>query len=226
MIEIFLQWYKNRHAYAREWKKNTGGQVMGFFCTQVPEEILYAADMLPVRIPDSHDPLNMTATHSSGRYCPSGREYLTREFPDRYDYLDGVMISPSCPPIPQVLTSSRLHLPVPFCCSLPPHQFQGPQAHPGPPAALAEWKHSVEEWTGKMITDPDLDRGIEILNESRRLRRQAFETRKRANPPLTGLEARYLSLTGGPFLREGEEHHDYRGRGRGSENRQNRPFKG
>ncbi len=32
-----------------EWKKK-GKKVIGFFCSYVPEEILYAADILPVRV--------------------------------------------------------------------------------------------------------------------------------------------------------------------------------
>jgi len=39
-----------------EWKAE-GKKVVGFLCTQVPEEILYAADILPVRLraPDCAD---------------------------------------------------------------------------------------------------------------------------------------------------------------------------
>jgi len=50
MIEQFKQWEKNRHDYAKQWKEDNGGKVMGYFCTYVPEEILYAAGVLPVRI--------------------------------------------------------------------------------------------------------------------------------------------------------------------------------
>ena len=32
-----------------EWKAN-GKKVVGFFCSYVPEELLYAADILPVRM--------------------------------------------------------------------------------------------------------------------------------------------------------------------------------
>jgi hypothetical protein len=29
MIEIFQEWYDNRHEYARNWKEKAGGMVMG-----------------------------------------------------------------------------------------------------------------------------------------------------------------------------------------------------
>ena len=40
MFERFVEWERNRHDYARQWKERTGGKVLGYFCTYVPEEIL------------------------------------------------------------------------------------------------------------------------------------------------------------------------------------------
>jgi benzoyl-CoA reductase subunit C len=64
MIEEFKQWYEDRHSYAKEWKKNNpDGKVLGYFCTYVPEEILYAANVLPVRILGSHEPPNLVTPY-------------------------------------------------------------------------------------------------------------------------------------------------------------------
>jgi len=195
MIELFQKWFENRHEYAEAWKKNTGGQVMGYYCSYVPEEILYAADILPVRLPVSHEPRNLTEPHPSGMSCPLCQEGLSQGLQDRYDYLDGIMISPTYLLLPRAFTGRPLYIPVPFCCFPPPHQDQSPRAYPLLPAELTEFKKSIEEWTNKKITDADLDRGLEILDESRLLMGQAFETRKKDNPPLTGLEAIYLRVS-------------------------------
>ena len=56
MFTKMTEWERNRHEYAQDWQKRTGGKVMGYFCTYVPEEILYAAGVLPVRILGSHEP--------------------------------------------------------------------------------------------------------------------------------------------------------------------------
>lgn len=63
MIEMFQEWYENRHEYAKYWKDKTGGKVLGYFCTYVPEEICYAAGVLPVRILGSHEPQDVTEPH-------------------------------------------------------------------------------------------------------------------------------------------------------------------
>ena len=36
-------------AYARQWKTETRGRVVGFFCSYAPEEIIWAAGALPYR---------------------------------------------------------------------------------------------------------------------------------------------------------------------------------
>ena len=49
MIEDFKKIYDNRHTLMQEWKeKNPDWKVMGYMCSYMPEEILYAANVLPV----------------------------------------------------------------------------------------------------------------------------------------------------------------------------------
>ena len=96
MFEPFAQIYSERHDYARAWKERTGGKVLGYFCTYVPEEILYAADVLPVRILGSHEPQDVTEPHIFGMYCPFCRDCLAQGLKGRFDYLDGLMIAQSC----------------------------------------------------------------------------------------------------------------------------------
>jgi benzoyl-CoA reductase subunit C len=192
MMEKFKEWYDQRHDYAKEWKKKTGGKVVGYFCTYVPEEILYAADVLPVRILGSHEPQDVTEPHIFGMFCPFCRDCLAQGLQGRYDYLDGVMIAQSCLHIRQAYTSWKMHIPVDFNYYLPmPNNVQSKRALPYLTAELETFKEAVEKWTGKKITDEDLNKGIEAMNTSRQLTRDLYELRKQDNPPLTGLEAMY-----------------------------------
>ncbi len=192
MLEKFKEWYEQRHAYAKEWKKKTGGKVVGYFCTYVPEEILYAADVLPVRILGSHEPQDVTEPHIFGMFCPFCRDCLAQGLQGRYDYLDGVMIAQSCLHIRQAYTSWKMHIPVDFSYYLPmPNNVQSKRALPYLTGELETFIEAVEKWTGKKITDEDLNKGIEAMNTSRQLTRDLYELRKQDNPPLTGLEAMY-----------------------------------
>lgn len=192
MMEKFKEWYQKRHEYAQEWKNKTGGKVVGYFCTYVPEEILYGAGVLPVRILGSHEPQDVTEPHIFGMYCPFCRDCLAQGLKGRYDYLDGIMIAQSCLHIRQTFTSWKLHIPIDFSYYLPmPNNVQSKRALPYLTGELRVLKEALEKWTGKAITDEDLNKGIEIMNKSRRLTRDLYELRKQPNPVLTGLEAMY-----------------------------------
>ena len=196
MFEQFKEWYENRHEYAKNWKESTGGKVIGTFCTYVPEEILYAADILPVRILGSHEPQDVSEPHIFAMFCPFCRDCLAQGLKGRFDYLDGITIAQSCLHIRQTFTSWDLHIPVDFTYYLPhPMHVQSPRAIPYLTEELKEFKKAVEEWTGKEITEEDLKRGIEIMNTNRRLLQQVYELRKKPNPPLTGLEAMIMVVS-------------------------------
>ncbi|MFW9905242.1 MAG: benzoyl-CoA reductase, bzd-type, subunit N [Candidatus Thorarchaeota archaeon] len=192
----FKDWYKNRHDYALQWKERTGGKIMGFFCTYVPEEILYAADILPVRILGSHEPQDVTEPHIFAMFCPFCRDCLAQGLKGRFDYLNGIMIAQSCLHIRQAYTSWDIHIPTDYSYYLPhPMHVQSPHAIPYLREELVKFKASIEEWIGRTITDNDLKRGIEIMNTNRRLMKQVYELRKGSNPSLKGLEAMYMVVS-------------------------------
>ncbi|MFH1313654.1 MAG: benzoyl-CoA reductase, bzd-type, subunit N [Candidatus Eisenbacteria bacterium] len=196
MIEMFKEWYDARHEYAKEWKKKTGGKVLGYFCTYVPEEIVYAAGVLPVRILGSHEPQNVTEPHIFAMFCPFCRDVLAQGLQGRYDYLDGIMIAQSCLHIRQAYTSWDLHIPSEFSYYLPmPHHVQSKRAVPFTRAEFEIFKTRLEEWTGKKITDDDLRRGIETVNRDRQMMKKVYELRKAAEVPMTGLEAMYMVVS-------------------------------
>ncbi|MFC1493093.1 benzoyl-CoA reductase, bzd-type, subunit N [candidate division KSB1 bacterium] len=196
MIEQFREWEKNRHTYAKEWKERTGGRVMGYFCTYVPEEILYAADILPVRILGSHEPHDVTEPHIFGMFCPFCRDCLAQGLKGKYDYLDGIMIAQSCLHIRQAYTSWEKHIPVDFTYYLPmPNNVQSPHSVPYLAGEIKQFKSAVEKWTGKEITDDDIRRGIKIMNESRDLMRNLYDYKKTDNPPISGEETMEVAIS-------------------------------
>ena len=194
MIEKLREGYKNRHDYAKAWKtRNPDGKVMGFFCTYVPEEVLYAADILPVRILGGHEPSHLATPHMFDMWCPFSRDCLSQGLQGKYDYLDGVMIAQSCLHQRHAFAAWELHVPTPFkYYFVMPSAVRSQRARPFLVGELQDFKKSVEEWVGKPITDEDLNRGIEIMNANRSLLKQVYEYRKEENPRITGAEAMTL----------------------------------
>ena len=194
-IERFKNWVANRHQYAQDWKARTGGKLLGTFCTYVPEEIAYAAGILPVRLLGSHEPQDVTEPHLFGMFCPFSRDVLAQGLKGRYNYLDGVAAAHTCMHINQAFESWSMHLPVKSFFISMPSKVQSPRARPFFTAQLGLFKKGIEEWTGKVISDADLDRAIDVFNTNRRLMWDVYNLRKSPNPPITGLEAMYVALS-------------------------------
>lgn len=187
----------NRHRYARDWKARIGGKVLGYFCTYVPEELVYAAGVLPVRILGSHEPDTVTERHIYTMYCPFCRDCLAQGLRGRYDYLDGIAIAHSCIHIRQAFSSWRLHVPVSYDYYMfMPAKPQSPSAHVLLTRELQAFRESLEGWTGCPITQESLEEAIHLVNSSRRLLRQVYDLRKAERPPLTGAEAMEMVVSG------------------------------
>lgn len=196
MIDKFRNWNVNRHSYAKAWKEKTGGKVIGYFCTYVPEELLYAADILPVRILGSHEPQDVTEPHIFGMFCPFCRDCLAQGLKGRYDYLDGIMISHSCLHIRQAYTSWEKHIPVDFSYYLPmPNNVQSPHAAPYLANEIRDLKTALEKWIGREISDEDIKKGIEIMDENRTLIHQIYDLKREENPPISGEETMEVAIT-------------------------------
>ncbi len=66
----FKQVFNNRRQYAINWKARTGGKVLGYFEPYFPEEIAYAAGMLPVRMMAQKEPDALSANFISWFVLP------------------------------------------------------------------------------------------------------------------------------------------------------------
>ena len=198
MFSQFKEWYDKCHDYARGWKERRGGKVMGCFCSYVPEEILVAGGVLPVRILGSHEPQNVTEPYLFGMFCPFCRDVLAQGLKGRYDYLDGITISQSCIHLRQSYVGWREHVEpkVPFDHYIyMPNKLQTRAAAPYTKHEFQKFRKAVEGLIGREISDEDLDKGIEQVNRNRELMHKVYEFRKLPEPKATGLEAMYMTVS-------------------------------
>ncbi len=196
LLEYFVDIVEHRHEYARDWKERTGGKVMGFFCTYVPEEIMYAAGILPVRILGGMEPQDYSESHILGMYCPFCRDCLAEGLKGRYDYLDGVVQTRSCQHMLQAFQSWTIHIPLPYSYFMGmPSLVQADRAPTFMRAETGDFARSLEAWTGKPLRDEDLDGAIETYNTNRRLLRKLYELRKADPPIISGTEVAAVVLS-------------------------------
>ena len=197
LFDQFKGWYEKRHDYAKDWKQRTGGQVVATMCTYTAEELLIAADMLPVRVLGAHEPQNVTEPHIFGMFCPFCRDSLAQGLLGRFDYCDGVTLTQSCIQYRQTFSSWRTNVPsVQWDYYVPmPNEVQSIHARKAHHAELQSFRIFLQALTGKELTDAKLKEALAVVDENRRLLRELFEYRKATNPQVSGVEAIYASLT-------------------------------
>lgn len=201
----FQEVVENHHEYAKDWKVKAGGKVLGYLCTYLPEELVYAAGVLPVRLLGNYEPEDVTERYMYGSFCPLSRGILAEGLKGKYDYLDGVGYGEGCMHLRHTFGSWRLHVPTPYnyYVSVPAY-VEGPRAKTFLRGELAVFKKDLEEWTGNTITEQALDHAIEVHNTNRRLMRQIYEFRRADNPPISGAEAMEMVLSS--QMMDKEEH--------------------
>ncbi|MFC1993922.1 2-hydroxyacyl-CoA dehydratase [Chloroflexota bacterium] len=196
MFKQFADIVGDRHQYAKDWKVKTGKKIIGYFCTYVPEELIYAADILPVRVMGGHDPDDLTGAYIPGMYCPFCRDVLSERIRGKYDYIDGVVKARSCFHMRQAFSNWVTYFPSEYWHYIyMPAQVTSSRSHPTLMRWLDLFKRSLEEWTGKAISDEDLKRGIEIMNTNRSLLKRAYELRMSDPPLLSGAEALQMVMS-------------------------------
>jgi len=195
-LKRFSEWVDTRHDYAQRWKKETGGKVVGYICTYVPEEILYAANILPVRILGSKVPDSSSRVYHHDMWCPFSHDCLSTALRGDFDYLDGIVTTLSCLHMRQVFWLMRDKCEFDWSYFIPfPHgTTNNPYAEEYAASELENFKVAVEEWTGSKITKSDLEASIEIYNKNRKLMKKIYELRKGDNPPITGLHSMEMVL--------------------------------
>ena len=193
-MHTFSQILENRHDYAKDWKIRTGGKVLGYYCTYFPEEVAYAAGILPVRILAQHFADDTTDRLMYGN-CYVTRDMFNQFNLGHYDYIDGLVSLESCQWWYNAFDVTMEVFPNLWSHYLfTPDYPDGNKSKDVMRSELDIMKKRFEEWIGKTISDADLDNAIEVYNTNRRLLRRIYELRRFNRPVILGSEAMEIML--------------------------------
>ncbi len=203
MNPIFEKYCENRHDMVRQWKQETGKKVYGYFGVIAPEEILLAADILPVRITGTGEPLQQADEILPSNCCPFARSCLDAGMQGHYDYLDGVVVPNGCdimfsmeyfwktyvkrPHPPSIVGGLDLKPYIHYVNY--PVKVDGRQVMPFYLAVLANFKQALERANSIEISDDKLSSAIKAYNDSKIQMNRMYEMRKSDPPSVSGYEA-------------------------------------
>jgi benzoyl-CoA reductase subunit C len=195
IIEHFRHITENTHEYAKSLQAQ-GELVAGYMCSHVPEEILYAAGIIPVRILSAHVSQAMTRSYIHETYCSYSHDCAYQGLQHHYDYLDLIVHGSSCIHMAEaynVWVRFAGFQGKSFLMSFPHILFTKP-ALGFMKESYGELKQFIEKFADKPITDDDIERAIKAYNHNRRLLKRLWEFLRRDNPPITGAEAETVTL--------------------------------
>ncbi|MBW2118844.1 MAG: 2-hydroxyacyl-CoA dehydratase [Deltaproteobacteria bacterium] len=187
------------NSYVKAWKSQ-GKKVIGYVCSYVPEEIFYAADILPYRITGK----GVSDTARADAYlsrvnCSFSRCVLEAGFTGRFDFLDGAVFMNGCEHIRRAYENwEATDKALPFMYMLPvPHVMD-------PDGDALKWYReevdkliqAVEGYFDITIEPQNLAEATAVCNESRRLIRKIYDMRTKDNPPFTGAEVLTIVTAG------------------------------
>jgi len=176
------------------WKKE-GKKVLGYVCSYVPDELIDAAGILPVRIRarGSAD-TPMADALMSPTTCSFARCVLEGASRKEYEFLDGLVGCNSCDQARRLFDNLRFKAPFPY------HYFLSVPATFNSVTVdwfkheLSKFKEDLRNHFGVAITDDGLKKTIDVYNTTRDLLNQLYSLRKDEAPRFSGTEVMHIVL--------------------------------
>ena len=191
-----------KNHYMNEWQKDNK-KIVGHYCTYIPEELLYAANLLPFRIrATGHEDTDLGDIYMVRFTCSFVRATLDMALRGFYDFLDGLFICNSCDHTRRmfelfdlkVFKREGFNKKVPRFYIAIPHIITN-EGFEWYKREIEELKEEIEkDYNNKKITDEDLFNSINIYNKNRSLLREIHKLRIQDTPKITGTEALQISM--------------------------------
>lgn len=170
--------------------KARGQRVIGWLCTYVPEEVIHAAGMQPIRIiGHSHEAeLDDGNAYLYVNNCSFSRSCLQLGLQGDYDFLDGAVGASTCDGARRLFDIWRQYIETPFHHVITVPRKYTESAHQLYHQEVLAFTEHLREHFAVEITDEALIASVKLYNESRALLKRLYELRKRDRPPISGAE--------------------------------------
>ena len=176
----------------------SGKKAMGIVCCHVPQEILHAADVLPVRLRATGcQGYNEAEVYMSSFSCSFAKSVLQYLIDNEYE-LDGFVTSDGCMQAVRIYDNwkaySKKNGKAQTLIEIGAPRMNSTTTKAYYKEELGLLVDELEKLTGNKITDEKLIKSVELYNEARRLVKRVLELQKAEQPVITGAEALSIML--------------------------------
>lgn len=180
--------------YVREWKAS-GRPVVGFFCAHAPEELLWAAGILPVRLRGTGSQNTSHGDPFLGPFnCRFVRHTLSRLMKGDLAFLDGLLVTNSCDHVRRLFDIFAAKEVAPFHHYLDVPHLNSEESFARLAAQLRKLRAELESFFGVSISREALSDAIRLYNRTRALLGRASALRGEDPPRCSGSEVLAFSV--------------------------------
>ncbi|MFQ6087138.1 MAG: 2-hydroxyacyl-CoA dehydratase subunit D [Candidatus Bathyarchaeia archaeon] len=194
VLSPFRNLLLTRHDVAKGWKTR-GKRVIGWSCTYTPEELIYAANALPVMVFGDLEITKLADVHLPVNTCSFARGCFNSALKGDYNYLDGFVASSSCDNRDKIFDMWRYRVKTPYIHFINTPHTRTERAHSFFYEENLRFKASLEKAFGKIISDAALKDAVQVYNENRLLLKKVYDLRRKEPPLISGVEALEVVLS-------------------------------
>ena len=209
-FETMQKYYTERVLAAREWRRK-GGRVAAYFSGEVPEELIIASGLLPLRCTgDPQDGTELADRYMEYYFDTQVRSMNNQMLKGNYDFADVIIVPRSSDSVLRLYywlcEEKRINQAMPF---EHPYLFDKPRTRTRSAGLymvdrVRALKQRLEQFTGLEISNKSLSQAIAITNENRSLLQKIADLRMTLPPNISGVEA--LQIIGASFFIPKAEH--------------------
>lgn len=160
-------------------------QAMGYLCSYAPQELIHAAGWTPVRIRGNSAPLRQVDAHLQSFTCALCRSALDQMLNHELDWSSGTLFAHSCDAMQALADLWRMHTPESHFVdtSMQPTNLASPAARPYLVAELERLRARLSAFSGRPISDDDLQASIDLYRRTAELMACLEDLRSRLSAP-------------------------------------------
>jgi len=193
-IEKFRELFETRDSVAAEWKK-TEKKVVGCISTYTPEEIIYAAEALPVEVMGKAETFSKADAYLPSFACSFTRGFLETLLEEGYGYLDLLVLPSLCDSLRGFYGIWKQILDKPYAYLLHYPTNRSEEAFEYFAEEVERFKKFMEKFAGKEVSEKDLRKAVDVYNENRKLLKKLYWLRRKESPPISGVETLEVVLS-------------------------------
>lgn len=150
--------------------KDKNRRLMGFLCSYVPEELVYAAGFIPMRLLGRATQISLADKHLQAYCCSQVRAFMEDYLQNEYKDLEGVLFAQTCDTMQSFYDIFKKNFPDMFSFNFNfPCKVSGDAAFKYAKAELARVRAELEKFAGNPISRDELNNAVRVYNRNRDL---------------------------------------------------------